>query len=515
MSWSITPSDVIRRVLACRQSESLIRLEEACALIERTCSDPTSALGPHFRALAFNVAVELAPLLDADTIATAMLYPLAGLTNVANRESVARVLGVCPQDADVDLVCDLLRFSSLEWNTWPAVPRAYRSDSTQEMLKRTYLFAVGPVTEEERRSRLFAETKFHHPEMQQPNLVNLLGAVSRDWRVVYIKIAERLCLTRMLGTEDIGELPSVDAIAYARINLAVYAALAERHGTWQLKSALEDASLALLDPVGYRAIEEALWSEESERVDKLERIIASVEQCLRDERIGNATVHGRQKHIYAIYRKMKCKGRAVDQMIDLLGIRIVIHPEPIREIAALEERVAVAAAAKAAANAKLRAIKADLRSRSGAARADRTQAGVAREEANKRYREAVRHLRTAITRAEATAIDNCYSALVALWARWLPAVDFFEGHVLRDWIKHPRENGYQSLHTSLSVDGTTVEVQIRTQRMDEQNRFGSAAYSAYKSEKNYGSIQPDAKSNDSIQPDAKSNDSIQPDAVLV
>ncbi len=160
MNWSITSSDVIRSVLACRQGGNLVRLGEACALVERACSDPTFALGSHFRTLVFNVAVELAPLLDADAITAAMLYRLSDLTNAVSWESVARVLGVRSQDAGSDLVRHLLRFGSLEWNTWPAVPRAYRSDNTQEMLRRSYLFAVGPVTEEERRSQLFVETTF-------------------------------------------------------------------------------------------------------------------------------------------------------------------------------------------------------------------------------------------------------------------------------------------------------------------------------------------------------------------
>jgi (p)ppGpp synthase/HD superfamily hydrolase len=490
INWSITASDVIESVLTVRRGESLVHLGEACALLEKACSDPAFVLGPYFRTLMFNIAVELAPLLDADAIAVAMLYQLPGVVKAMSQESLERVLSVRTKDTGSVLAHDLLRFSNLEWNTWPDATSAYRSERTQEMLRRNYLFAVGPVTDEERQSQFFVQTKHRNRETQGHNLVSLLGTASTDWRVAYVKIAERICLTRMLGRADIRTALPVDAIACARINLAVYTALAEQRATWALKSALEDASLELLDPAGYHEIEEWLRRREVETDEKLKTIIACVEQCLADERIYTATVHGRRKHIYSIYRKMKNKGRSLDQINDLLGIRIVVHPVPTPEEILLEEQVATAAAVKAAAEAELQALEVDTSARSGVARIEMARARMAATEANKAYKQAIRELNKVVDQAEATAIDTCYRVFAVLRTRWVHVVDFFDGYDMRDWIERPRENGYQSIHTTLLIEGMTVEVQIRTERMDERNRFGTAAYAQYKSEKNYGPIQP-------------------------
>src|SRR5262249_5521170 len=147
-------------------------------------------------------------------------------------------------------------------------------------------------------------------------------------RVPYIKIAERICLTRMLSTMNDRKIIPVDAGAYARINLAVYAPLAEQLSTWQFKTTLEDASLALLDPSAYRAIESAINVQESRDAENLTRVIAAIQECLHQSGISCASVYGRRKHIFSTYRKMKSKGLSPDDMIDLLGVRIIIHPDP-------------------------------------------------------------------------------------------------------------------------------------------------------------------------------------------
>ena len=82
--------------------------------------------------------------------------------------------------------------------------------------------------------------------------------------------------------------------------------------------------------------------------------------------------------------------------------------------------------------------------------------------------------------------EACYAVAGVLQAKWPPAEDFYDGRSMRDWIAHPKENQYRSLHTTLNIEGRLVELQIRTPEMDELAKYGaSSVHWVYKREKAY------------------------------
>src|SRR5205085_9523945 len=72
-------------------------------------------------------------------------------------------------------------------------------------------------------------------------------------------------------------------------------------------------------------------------------------------------------------------------------------------------------------------------------------------------------------------IEECYYVQDIIHDKWPPIRSFYEGEVGRDWIANPKENGYQSLHTTIKIDGKIVEIQIRTHEMHETAEYGAAA----------------------------------------
>src|SRR6476469_4400090 len=116
MNPAITSSEVITSVLAYHPGESLLRVAEACAMVEKACSDPALALGRHFQTMVFTLAIEMSSLLDPDAIAIALLYHLPSLTTGVSREALDRLLNLPTQDTRSTLVRDLMRFSGMEWN---------------------------------------------------------------------------------------------------------------------------------------------------------------------------------------------------------------------------------------------------------------------------------------------------------------------------------------------------------------------------------------------------------------
>src|SRR5205823_14241027 len=82
--------------------------------------------------------------------------------------------------------------------------------------------------------------------------------------------------------------------------------------------------------------------------------------------------------------------------------------------------------------------------------------------------------------------EDCYTAQAILHAFWQPVTDAYDGKAGRDWIAHQKENGYQSLHTTIYFQDKEVEVQIRTHEMHEVAEYGAdAVHWRYKARKAY------------------------------
>jgi GTP pyrophosphokinase len=139
-----------------------------------------------------------------------------------------------------------------------------------------------------------------------------------DIRVVLIKLADRLHNMRTLDA-----LPPDRRTRIARETMEIYAPLAARLGIWQLKWQLEDLAFRHLDPVAYRWVSRALTASRGDR----ERYVAQSAAALAEElrNVGlKVQVFGRPKHLYSIYKKTQRTGHDVNELHDLLGLRVLI-----------------------------------------------------------------------------------------------------------------------------------------------------------------------------------------------
>ncbi len=160
---------------------------------------------------------------------------------------------------------------------------------------------------------------FQSSEAQQAeNLRKMFLAMAEDLRVVLIKLADRLHNMRTLR-----HLPPERQRKVARETLEIYAPLAHRLGIWQIKWEMEDLSLRYLDPTAYYQLVQAVALRRTEREAELEEVMGVLRQKLSEMGI-HGRVQGRPKHFYSIYQKMRTQGRSLDQIYDLLAVRVIV-----------------------------------------------------------------------------------------------------------------------------------------------------------------------------------------------
>ncbi len=153
---------------------------------------------------------------------------------------------------------------------------------------------------------------------QVENIRRMLVSMIDDARVAVIKQAERVVALRSAKTGSETRKQRI-----AREALYVFAPLANRLGVWHLKWELEDLALRYLEPDVYKALAGQLDGRRAEREDQVAEIALYVEQRLRERGI-EATVQGRAKHIFSIWRKMRAKNVRLDEVYDQRAIRIVV-----------------------------------------------------------------------------------------------------------------------------------------------------------------------------------------------
>ena len=164
-------------------------------------------------------------------------------------------------------------------------------------------------------------TRVHYTskeEEQMENLRKMLMAMSKDIRVILIKISDRLHNMRTMEyqTPEKQKQKSFET-------MEIYAPIAHRLGMQKMKWELEDLSLKYLDPVGYREITEALDEKAAEYDGFMSAIHDQIVTRLREEGI-EATVYGRMKHPYSIYRKMYTQNKSLDDVFDLFAFRVIV-----------------------------------------------------------------------------------------------------------------------------------------------------------------------------------------------
>ncbi|TVR45607.1 MAG: bifunctional (p)ppGpp synthetase/guanosine-3',5'-bis(diphosphate) 3'-pyrophosphohydrolase [Rhodobacteraceae bacterium] len=228
---------------------------------------------------------------------------------------------------------------------------------------------------------------------QAENIRKLLIAMSRDLRVILVKLADRLHNMRTIRSMR----PDKQA-QKARETMDIYAPLAGRMGMQWMREELEDLAFRVLYPEARNSILRRFITLQREAGDVVHRISADIGLELERAEL-QADVYGRAKKPFSIWRKMQEKEMGFSSLSDIYGFRIIT---------------------------------------------DRT--------------------------------EDCYRILGVVHARWRAVPGRF-----KDYISQPKNNGYRSIHTTVSGrDGKRVEIQIRTREMHEVAEAGVAAHWAYR-----------------------------------
>jgi GTP pyrophosphokinase len=164
--------------------------------------------------------------------------------------------------------------------------------------------------------------EFDSKEAQQAATIRkMFIAMAQDWRVLLIKLADRLHNMRTISV-----MPMNRQRAIAQETLDVYAPLAHRLGVQQVKWQLEDLSFATLHPKRYAEIEQMVAARQPEREAYLKEVMETLLDKLETFSI-KAEVKGRPKHFWSIYEKMVVGGKEFDEIFDLVGIRVIVEEE--------------------------------------------------------------------------------------------------------------------------------------------------------------------------------------------
>lgn len=183
----------------------------------------------------------------------------------------------------------------------------------EEVFNKEIAYLVNGVT---KLSVLEAKTK---EEAQAATYRKMFIAMADDPRVVLIKLTDRVHNMRTLGS-----MPLEKQRKIAIETLEIYAPLAHRLGIWRIKSELEDLGFRTIQPEKYEDIERQILTRRDARENIIMRLIARLEEELEKENI-RADISGRPKHIFSIFRKMERKGVGLDQIYDLLAVRVIVN----------------------------------------------------------------------------------------------------------------------------------------------------------------------------------------------
>ncbi|MDR0999830.1 MAG: bifunctional (p)ppGpp synthetase/guanosine-3',5'-bis(diphosphate) 3'-pyrophosphohydrolase [Clostridiales bacterium] len=242
-------------------------------------------------------------------------------------------------------------------------------------------------------TKLDMPTYIAKSEQQAENFRKMFIAMAKDIRVILIKISDRLHNMRTLKFQ-----PEAKQKEIAQETLDIYAPLSHRLGISKLRYELEDICFKYLEPKEYKDLSEKINRKLSERRKFVQTMVDEIRVKL-DARGVNVNIEGRPKHFFSIYKKMVGQNKTLDQLYDLIAVRVIVN-----------------------------------------------------------------------------TVSDCYTVLGILHENYKPVPNRF-----KDYIGMPKQNKYQSLHTTLlSTGGEPFEVQIRTYEMHRTAEYGIAAHWRYK-----------------------------------
>jgi len=155
-------------------------------------------------------------------------------------------------------------------------------------------------------------------ERQAENLRKMFLAMSKDIRVLIIKLADRLHNLRTINYMNNDKIQDK-----CRETLEIYAPLASRLGIYAMKFELEDISFEHLYPAAFRELTSKVTAKNEERQHALDLVIEEIKESLDDLDI-HYEIAGRSKHLYSIYKKMEFQHKQLDEIFDLMAVRIIV-----------------------------------------------------------------------------------------------------------------------------------------------------------------------------------------------
>ncbi len=275
----------------------------------------TGSAHPELRAALMSAVAERAPKIDRDRVGACFDYAAAahgdqrrssGQPFVSHGVEVCRILlDLLEARMDTTLACAALLHDVVEDTTIGA-------PELEKHWGREVASLVEGVTK-------LSSMHFDSREAAQAeNFRKMLLSMSKDLRVIFIKLADRLHNMRTIEflREDKRQRIALET-------LDIYAPLAHRLGMAGIKRELEDLSLKVLDPAAYQELAQRIQQRKQEREAFLGRVMSDLRDALKAHGL-KAEVNGRPKHFHSIYQKIRA-GRALEQVYDLFGIRIVTH----------------------------------------------------------------------------------------------------------------------------------------------------------------------------------------------
>jgi len=167
----------------------------------------------------------------------------------------------------------------------------------------------------------YQESVEYHADHSE-SLRNMLLAMAKDVRVVFIKLAERLQVMR-----ELKYLPVAQQQKIALEAREIIAPLANRLGPWQIKWELEDLAFRYLQKDDYHHLAKSLSERRVDRERVIEESIENIHSALKKAGV-EASINGRSKHLYSIWRKMQRKRLTIRQLYDLHAVRILVKDVP-------------------------------------------------------------------------------------------------------------------------------------------------------------------------------------------
>jgi len=155
-------------------------------------------------------------------------------------------------------------------------------------------------------------------EQQAESIRKMILAMSKDIRVVLIKLADRTHNMRTLKAQSPESQKRI-----AQETLDIYAPLAHRLGVYKIKQELEDLCLRYLDPEGYQNLSVKVGMKRAEREENIRSVMKTLSEKIGEMNI-RFEIDGRPKHFYSIYRKMVLQNKPFEQIFDLIALRVLV-----------------------------------------------------------------------------------------------------------------------------------------------------------------------------------------------